>query len=217
MAKLEKLIPFILYFEAGGADSCKIYETRNGKKVLVGYDPSKATTEQQYNECKAYLLKNNKLVVSGDKGGMTMCGVTYSTYATYCNKVGIKATESGLKLLKYSEWYEILHSMYWSRWKADNIENQAVANILVDWVWASGITGIKRPQRILGVTADGIVGPKTLAAVNAADATTLFNSILTDRLKHFDEIVAKSSSQAKFLKGWRRRVNAITLDGFKYV
>jgi len=91
MAQLEKLIPFILYFEAGGAESCKIYETRNGKKVLVGYDPSKATPEQQYNECKNYLLKNNKLVVSGDKGGMTLCGVTYSTYATYCNKCGHKS------------------------------------------------------------------------------------------------------------------------------
>jgi lysozyme family protein len=220
MAQLEKLIPFILYFEAGGAESCKIYETRNGKKVLVGYDPSKATPEQQYNECKNYLLKNNKLVVSGDKGGMTLCGVTYSTYATYCNKVGIKATESGLKSLKYSDWYKILHTMFWNRWKADNIENQAVANILVDWVWASGITGVKRPQRLLGVDADGIVGPKTLAAVKAAEEETaemFFFALQVERLKHINEIVEKSPSQAKFYKGWERRINAITFDGFKYV
>jgi lysozyme family protein len=213
MAKLENLIPFILYFEAGGADSCKVYKTSAGKKVLVGYDPSKATLEQQFNECKKKGLANDP----DDKGGLTMCGVTFSTYATYCNKIGKTAKESGLKALKYAEWYDILHTLFWKRWKADSIENQALANILVDWVWASGITGIKRPQRILGVTADGIVGPKTIAAVNAADATALFNSLHADRLKHFDEIVAKSASQAKFLKGWKRRVNAITIDGFKYV
>jgi lysozyme family protein len=210
MAKLENLIPFILYFEAGGAKSCKVY---NDKKVLVGYDPSKATLEQQYNECKKQGLANDP----DDRGGLTMCGVTYSTYAAYCNKVGKKATEKGLKALTYAEWYEILHTMFWKRWKADSINNQAIANILVDWVWASGITGIKRPQRIVGVSADGIVGEITLAAVNAADAATLFGKLHADRLKHFDEIVAKAASQAKFLKGWRRRVNAITIDGFKYV
>jgi lysozyme family protein len=145
-----------------------------------------------------------------------MCGVTFSTYATYCNKVGKTAKESGLKALKYAEWYDILHTLFWKRWKADSIENQALANILVDWVWASGITGIKRPQRILGVTADGIVGPKTIAAVNAADPTELFNKLKADRFVHFKEIVAKTPSQQQFYDGWVKRVNRITIDGFKY-
>jgi hypothetical protein len=32
-----------------------------------------------------------------------------------------------------------LKSLYWDKWKADQIKSQSVANILVDWVWASGI------------------------------------------------------------------------------
>lgn len=67
--------------------------------------------------------------------------------------------------------------MYWDRWQADRIENQSVANILVDWVWASGVHGIKRPQKILGVTVDGIVGDKTIAALNAMDPMSLFFKI----------------------------------------
>lgn len=73
----------------------------------------------------------------------------------------------------------VLRPHYWNRWRADEILNQSVANILVDWVWASGTHGIKRPQRILGVTADGIVGPKTLAAVNSMDPMELHFRIRT--------------------------------------
>ena len=118
--------------------------------------------------------------------------------------------------MTYKVWYDVLKTLYWDRWKADGIKDQSIANLLVDWVWASGVTGIKRPQRLLGVSADGIVGPKTLEAVNALDPTKLFSLLHKDRLKHFDEICQKSPSQKKFLKGWRRRVNAITYGHLLY-
>lgn len=86
--------------------------------------------------------------------------------------------------------------MYWDRWRADEIKNQSVANILVDWVWASGSHGIKRPQRLLGVKADGIVGKQTLAALNAMDAATLFKMIKDDRAKLIDEI-CKAETQKR--------------------
>jgi lysozyme family protein len=216
MAQLSDMIPFLLYVEAYGAKSCKVYKTVNGKKVYAGYDPSKASLEQQFCECEDFLVKNNKLKVSGDKGGLTMCGVTFSTYATYCNKVGKTAKESGLKTLSYNDWYTILHTMFWNRWKADQITNQAIANILVDWYWISGINGVKRPQRILGVKDDGIVGPKTVAAVNAADPQVLFDKLKADRFAHFKEIVAKTPSQQQFYNGWVNRVNMIHFDCFKY-
>ena len=38
------------------------------------------------------------------------------------------------------------------------LKDQNVANILVDWVWASGAYGIKIPQRVLGVDVDGRSG-----------------------------------------------------------
>lgn len=216
MAQLSDMIPFLLYVEAYGAKSCKLYKTVNGKKVYAGYDPNKVPVEQQFRECEEFLVKKNLLKVDGDKGGLTMCGVTYSTYAAYCNRINRQATEKGLKTLSYTDWYNILHTMFWNRWKADSIESQAIANILVDWYWISGINGIKRPQRILGVTADGIVGPKTIAAVNAADPTELFNKLKADRFAHFKEIVAKTPSQQQFYDGWVKRVNRITIDGFKY-
>lgn len=60
------------------------------------------------------------------------------------------------------------------------LKNQSIANILVDWYWGSGKWGIVIPQRILGLTADGVVGPKTLDKINQEiekDAEALFDKI----------------------------------------
>ena len=207
MAKIEELIPFILYYETGGAKSCK--------QIVPGiqvYNPSLVSLERQFNECRKHGLSNDP----DDRGGLTMCGITFATYAYYCNRKKIKATEAGLRNMIYKVWYDVLKTLYWDRWKADSIKDQSIANLLVDWVWASGVTGIKRPQRLLGVSADGIVGPKTLEAVNALEPRELFHRLHSDRLKHFDEICQRCPSQKKFLKGWRRRVNAITYGHLLY-
>lgn len=106
----------------------------------------------------------------------------------------------------------VLRPHYWNRWRADEIHNQSVANILVDWVWASGAHGIKRPQRILGVPADGIVGPQTIAAVNAMDPMELHFRIKNDRIRFIDEICRCNPSQERFRKGWLNRINALTYE-----
>ena len=103
----------------------------------------------------------------------------------------------------------VLKPHYWDRWKADDIVSQPVADILVDWVWGSGANGIKIPQRILGVQADGIVGPKTLRAVNNADPRTLFDTIKAERKAFLYRIVERDPSQKRFIKGWLNRLNAL--------
>lgn len=143
-----------------------------------------------------------------DLGGATNKGITIGTYATYCRRKGYpEPTVERLKMMTQDTWTEIMKSMYWDRWKADKIVNQSVANILVDWVWASGINGIKRPQQLLGVKADGLVGPQTLASVNAKDAEALFYAIKADRIRFIDEICKKRPANLKFKKGWLNRIN----------
>ena len=68
----------------------------------------------------------------------------------------------------------VMKPHYWDRGKADLIKSQSVANLVVDWFWASGKNGITGVQRILGVSVDGIVGEKTLAAINGRNARELF-------------------------------------------
>lgn len=180
-----------------------------------------------------YILKFEGGFVNdpADAGGATNKGVTIATW----RQVGYDKDGDGdidvadLKLLTDSDVRNrVLKPAFWDRWKADRIKSQGVANILVDWVWGSGKHGIVIPQRLLGVVPDGIVGEKTLAAVNAANPRQLFDAIFDARKKFLHDITAQSVAKyerkigrkateaqlkkhtnKRFIKGWLNRLEAI--------
>lgn len=196
MAKIEELIPFVLYFEVG-----------------LSRSHLNLPLDAMFQQAKKTGFANDP----DDSGGATMCGVTIGTFTSYRKSKGYNSTTvADLKNITFQDWRAIMKQLFWDKWQADAIENQAIANILVDWVWASGVNGIKIPQRILGVTSDGIVGAKTLAALKSSDPRILFEQIHTARLKFVDDIVARKPSQKKFIRGWKRRINSITFNGLKY-
>lgn len=149
--------------------------------------------------------------VKGDRGGATKYGVTISTWkAQGYDKDGDGDIDvDDLRLITEKDAMEICRKNFWNRWKADQIVDQSVANILVDWVWASGKNGIVIPQQVLGVKADGIVGPKTIAAINKQDGKILFEKLWNRRKQYFEGICAKNPSQKKFLAGWLNRHSGI--------
>ncbi len=143
-----------------------------------------------------------------DLGGATNKGVTIATYEAYCRSKGYpKPTIEKLKNMPNEQWAEILKTMYWDKWQADKINNQSIANILVDWVWASGNYGIKLPQKLLGVEIDGIVGNKTLAAINSSNPKELFDKIKAERMAFIDRICESRPANNRFKKGWLNRLN----------
>ena len=73
--------------------------------------------------------------------------------------------------------------------------------MLVDWAWLSGKNGIVIPQRLLGVTQDGIVGPKTIEAINKLDSKTFFDQLYKARLKYIDNIIANRPANKVFKTG----------------
>lgn len=192
MANIEKLVPFIIKWETGTTQ-------KRGE-----------TAEQLFERARKKGFANDPM----DLGGATQTGVTLATYKTYCRKHGRNdPTVDDLKQIPYQTWLAILKELYWDKWKADQIDSQSVANILVDFVWASGTTGIKKPQQMLGVVPDGAVGPKTLAAVNSYGPTTLFYRLKALRIKYVEDIVKSRPSQKKWLKGWKNRINDIQFNG----
>ena len=167
------------------------------------------------NKLKPFILKWEGGFVNDpdDLGGATNKGITLTTYNEYRKRKGLpEPSVDDLKNISDEEWTEILKTMFWDRWQADRIENQSVANILVDWVWASGVHGIKRPQKILGVTVDGIVGDKTIAALNAMDPMSLYFQIKNDRIKYIDEICKARPTNKKYKKGWMNRINKFKFE-----
>lgn len=189
MANVELLVPHILKWEAGAVRA-------------------EASNEQLFELARRKGWSDKK----SDRGGKTMIGVTIATYTAYRRKKGLTTTADDLRNIPYGEWRDILKTMFWDRWRADEIENQSIANLLVDWVWGSGVWGIKLPQRVLNVTDDGIVGRRTLAAVNLGEPSTVFAALWRRRKKHFEDI-AKKPGQGVNLKGWLNRLYDLKFKG----
>ena len=143
--------------------------------------------------------------IAGDNGGATKWGVTIGTFR---NVYGQGKSVQDLKNMTESQWDYIYERLFWNKWKANDIKSQSIANLLVDWYWNSGSYGIKLPQKVLGVTQDGIVGEKTLSAINNyPNERELFDRLWSEREAFFKRIGV--GTQAKFLRGWLNRLNGI--------
>ena len=170
------------------------------------------------NQLAPFILKWEGGFVNdpADLGGATNMGVTIGAWKScgYDKDGDGDIDVDDLRLLTREDVVKrVLKPHYWDRWKADLITSQSVANILVDWVWASGAHGIKIPQRLLGVSVDGIVGPKTLAAVNARNPRELFDMIKIARFDFIEDICRKRPANNKFKRGWMNRINDIAYVG----
>ncbi len=136
-----------------------------------------------------------------DSGGRTKYGVTENTWKMYGGKKDIAdiTTEDAKAVMK---------KLFWDKCKGDEIKNQSVANIVVDWFWGSGYAGIRRLQTTLGIKSDGIFGRETLNALNSSpNQKELFNKIWKAREQYLYDIVVKRPTNKRFLKGWLNRLN----------
>ena len=139
-----------------------------------------------------------------DRGGITNCGITIQTYREYC---GQDKTIKDLQNMSYGTWEKIMKDGYWDKCKADMIENQQLAEIIVDWCVNSGLSAIRKVQEIVGCKPDGIVGAITLSLINTADPESLFDRIWKARLQFYINIVKRNPSQKVFMNGWMNRLN----------
>lgn len=149
-----------------------------------------------------------------DRGGATKYGITLNTLISnhYDINHDGKVNVDDVKALQLEDFKKILKKQYWDRWQADNINNQSIANLLVDWLWGSGKWGITIPQSILGVPADGIVGEKTINALNASNQKDIYNKVWQARKQFYYNIAKNNPSQSKWLKGWLNRLNDLNFS-----
>lgn len=138
-----------------------------------------------------------------------MKGVTLETF----RKVyGASKTASDLKKITDEQWHHIFKKYCWDACKADQINNQSVANLLVDFAYNSGASrAIRKIQALVGTKADGIMGNITLAAINSykQGQWALFDKLKVSRIAFLNAIVNNDPKQSVNLHGWLRRVGNI--------
>lgn len=159
-----------------------------------------------------------------DAGGATNKGVMIATWQHqgYDKNGDGRIDIKDLKMISEADATRIMKLNFWNRWNADEIEDQSVANLLVDWVWGSGKYGITIPQQMLGVTTDGIVGMITINALNRQNPKDFFIKLRERRERYLRGICVSRPANEAFLNGWLRRLHSmnygsLTCNGGKII
>jgi len=145
-----------------------------------------------------------------DAGGETNKGITWKTWLS----VFADNTHDKFLAMSDEDWELIFKHNYWNKMCGDDIHSQRIADMIVDWVWGSGKHYPEADvQDILihafgqHIAEDGDFGQATINAINSVDEETLFNDIVAKRFWYFDQCVVAHPTNAKFLQGWKNRLN----------
>ena len=148
-----------------------------------------------FNKAIEVILKNEGGYVNNpnDPGGETNFGICKKSYP----KVDIKnLTKDGAKAIYKKD--------YWDKVNGDQINDQNLATSVFDFAVNAGTgTAIKQIQKTLNVTADGVLGPKTMAALNSSSG--LSKSFAKRRVRYYIDIVKNKPTQIEFLVSWINR------------
>lgn len=145
-----------------------------------------------------------------DPGGMTNLGCTKKVWEEW---VGHEVDEKAMRALTPADVAPLYKAKYWDKIKGDELPD-GVDYVVFDCAINSGPgRAIKFLQGCVGVDMDGALGPKTLAAVRAADAKALVEDYAKRRLSFLQDL----PTWGTFGKGWGRRVAEVQQSGLSMV
>jgi lysozyme family protein len=140
--------------------------------------------------------------VEGDRGGQTYAGIARRFHPGWPGWGAIDAGgEPPAALVR--DFYAV---EFWDRIRGDSIRDQRIAETIFNFaVNADWRVAAKIAQAIVGVTPDGQIGEKTLAALNSVEPRFFEAAFALGKLKRYADIVNRDRSQGKFLLGWVNR------------
>ena len=140
--------------------------------------------------------------VKDDRGGATYAGIARNFHPSW---QGWKVIDQGetppAELVR-----QFYRSNFWAPLRLDDVEHQEVAGNLFDFGVNAGLsTAAKLAQLVVGVTPDGKVVAKTVAALNAIDPDLFVARYALAKIARYRDIVVKNRTQQRFLVGWLNR------------
>lgn len=128
----------------------------------------------------------------GDSGGETYKGVARNYNPTWAGWQIIDDYKAKYGVPKWNSYIpspaldklvlDLAKKEYWDKNRLGDIVQQPIANLLMDITYNSGpVQAALTVQRVLGITADGIIGNQTITAINKADPAKLLTDLVTYR------------------------------------
>lgn len=160
--------------------------------------------KENWDACFTMVLKHEGGFVNHpkDPGGMTNLGVTRTNWELYLDH---DVTEADMRALTPEMVKPFYKKNYWDRIRGDELPS-GVDYAAYDLAVNSG-TGraAKYLQQIAGVTADGVIGPRSMEAIKNCDAEDVVDEICNMRMTFLEGL----GTFETFGKGWTIRVNDV--------
>ena len=160
--------------------------------------------KSNFDACLAEVLKHEGGWADHpkDPGGATMKGVTIGTFAQF---KGRKVSKDELRAISDADLRAIYRRKYWDVVKGDDLP-AGLDMVAFDGAVNSGPSrGARWLQIGLNITADGKVGPQTLAYARAANVSQTIDYACNARL----DFLRRLKTWPTFGKGWGRRVSDV--------
>lgn len=141
-----------------------------------------------------------------DPGGATMKGITHRTYAHY---LGRDVSHDELRAIPDEHLAEIYRKRYWDACRCSDLPDGLDLAVFDTAVNAGPAQAARLLQRIVGVPADGTIGPKTMAAVNdylTAHSLPALIAAYTEARHNFYRLLP---TYVHFGEGWRKRTDSV--------
>ncbi|MCC6718730.1 MAG: glycoside hydrolase family 108 protein [Acetobacteraceae bacterium] len=176
--------------------------------------PPGAAGDSLFAQCLAVVLDKEGGFADqpADRGGPTNMGITWRTLADWRGLAADELSPDGrahliddLRALTRREAGEIYRANYWLPMRCGDLPPAAAMMTFDFGVNAGPRTAVKLLQRVIGVTDDGALGPRTLAAVQAIDPATLVDQLAAARLAYYRGLADFPS----FGAGWVARTEQV--------
>ena len=131
-----------------------------------------------------------------DSGGLTKYGISQRSYPNL-----------DIRNLTEEQAKDVYKRDYWDKVSGDKITDQQVAENLFDTAVNMGPKTASRLAQIALdlVPVDGIIGPNSIKAINAAAPETFMAEFTIAKIARYAHICNKNKSQKKYLLGWINR------------
>jgi lysozyme family protein len=95
---------------------------------------------------------------------------------------------------------------FWNKIKGDDLTHDVIASSLFNFAVNAGVPiSIKLAQICVKTAPDGVIGPKTISALNQANPELFVAYYALAKIARYRDIVLRDRSQLKFLLGWVSR------------
>jgi lysozyme family protein len=132
---------------------------------------------------------------AADPGGKTRFGVT----EVVARREGYRGDMRDYPL---DEAKRVYQKLYWNALRLDDLRSEFRFDLFDAGVNSGVAQTVRWVQRIVGVTVDGLLGPRTLSAVNNSDAAKFLAKFNGQRLLFMTSL----STWPSFGRGWARRI-----------